>query len=133
MNGKKVLIVEDSYQLALTMEDMLTDAGADVVAIAPSVVTALKAMEQHIIDIACLDINLGSETSFPVADALAMRGIPFVFVSAHAADVLPPGHRHRPFVSKSEAHLELVSACRAASPSLVLKDKVAEEVAPPSP
>jgi CheY-like chemotaxis protein len=132
MNGKKVLIVEDSHLLALTMEDMLTDAGADVVAIAPSVVTALKAMEQHTIDIACLDIHLGSETSFPVADALAMRGTPFVFVSAHAADVLPPVHRHRPFVSKSEAHLELLSACRAAAPSFVLNDN-AEEVAPPSP
>ena len=33
MKGKKVLIVEDSYLLALTLEDMLTDAGADVVAI----------------------------------------------------------------------------------------------------
>jgi DNA-binding response OmpR family regulator len=73
MKGKKVLIVEDSYLLALTLEDMLIDAGADVVAIAPSVAIALKAMEQHTIDIACLDINLGSETSFPVADALAMR------------------------------------------------------------
>ena len=133
MKGKKVLIVEDSYLLALTLEDMLIDAGADVVAIAPSGTIALKAMEQHTIDIACLDINLGSETSFPVADALAMRGIPFVFVSAYDAAALPPVHRHRPFVSKSEAHLELLSACRIAAPSFVSNDKVSEEVAPPSP
>ena len=111
MKGKKVLIVEDSYLLALTLEDMLIDAGADVVAIAPSVGIALQAMEQHTIDIACLDINLGFETSFPIADALAMHGIPFVFVSAHEADVVPPPHRHRPFVRKTDAHLELVSAC----------------------
>ena len=117
MMGNKVLIVEDSYLLARTLEDMLTDAGADVVAIAPSVAIALKAMERHTIDIACLDIDLGPETSFAVADALAMRGIPFVFVSACDSGVVPPAHRHRPFVSKVEAHLNLVSACQAAAPS----------------
>jgi DNA-binding NarL/FixJ family response regulator len=126
MKGKKVLIVEDSYLLALTLEDMLTEAGADVVGIAPSVAIALKAMERHTIDIACLDINLGGETSFPLADALAMRGIPFVFVSACGPDVPPPAHRHRPFVSKTKVHLELVSACRAAASSFVLHDKVAD-------
>ena len=65
MKGKKVLIVEELYLLALTLEDMLIDAGADVVAIASSVAIALQAMEQHTIDIVCLDIKLGSETSFP--------------------------------------------------------------------
>ena len=112
MKGNRVLIVEDSYLLALTLEDMLTEAGAAVVAIAPSVAVALQAMGQQTIDIACLDINLGYETSFPVADALAMRGIPFVFVSAYEPDVVPPAHRHRPFVGKIEAHLSLVSACQ---------------------
>jgi CheY-like chemotaxis protein len=126
MQGKKVLIVEDSYLLALILQDMLTEAGADVVGIAPSVAIALQAMDQHTIDIACLDINLGSETSFPVADALAIRGIPFVFVSACGSDVLPPAHRHRPFVSKIEIHLALLKACRAAAPSFVLQDKAAE-------
>jgi CheY-like chemotaxis protein len=133
MKGKKVLIVEDFYLLALMLEDMLTDAGADVVSIAPSVATALKAMEDHTIDIACLDVHLGSETSFPIADALAMRGIPFVFVSAYQPDVVPPSHRHRPFVNKLETHLELVSACRAAAPSYGLHDEVAERVLLPSP
>jgi CheY-like chemotaxis protein len=132
MKGKKVLIVEDFYLLALTLRDMLTDAGADVVSIAPSVASALKAMEDYTIDIACLDINLGSETSFPIADALAMRGIPFVFVSAYEADVVPRTHRHRPFVNKLEAHRQLVSACQAAAPSFGLHDKIAERVLLPS-
>jgi len=116
MKGYKVLIVEDSYLLAQILEDMLTDAGAQVVAIAPSVAIALAAIERSAIDVACLDIELGSETSFPIADALALRGIPFVFVSAREADVVPAAHRHRPFVSKIEAHLSLVDACQAAAP-----------------
>ena len=59
MKGKKVLIVEDCHLLAVTLEDMLTEAGAEVVAIAPSVAIALKAVDRYVIDIACLDINLG--------------------------------------------------------------------------
>lgn len=115
--NSKVLIVEDSYLLARILEDMLTEAGAHVVAIAPSVAVALKEIDRQAIDVACLDIDLGCETSFPIADALAMRGIPFVFVSACDSGVVPPAHRHRPFVSKVEAHLNLVSACQAAAPS----------------
>lgn len=133
MKDVKVLIVEDCPMMASALEDMLTEAGAEVVALTPSVAAALKAMEQHTIDIACLDINLGSETSFPLADALALRGIPFVFATAYDADFLPPAHRHRPFVSKTRVHLDLVSACRAAAPSLMLCDRIDDGAVPASP
>src|SRR5689334_18038404 len=112
MKGKTVLIVEDCYLMAAALEDMLIEAEASVF-LAASVAAALQAMERHTIDIACLDINLGVETSFPVADALALRGIPFIFVSAYDARVLPAAHRDRPFVDKIRAHLELVAACQA--------------------
>lgn len=131
MKGNKVLIVEDSSLLAWVLEDMLTDAGAQVVAIAPSVAIALSAIERSAIDVACLDIDLGSETSFPIADALALRGIPFVFVSGCASDVVPPAHRHRPFVSKSEAHRSLVSACQAAAPGQAESPPWSEPLADP--
>ena len=114
MKGRNVLVVEDCYLMAATLQDMLVEAGADVVCLASSVAASLAAIEQYPIDIACLDINLGFETSFPVADQLAARGIPFVFVSTHHADVVPPAHRHRPFVDKLQAWLELLPACRAA-------------------
>ena len=120
MKGLKILVVEDCYLMAAALEDVLTEAGADVVALAPSVAVAMNALARHTIDIACLDINLGSETSFPLADVLALRGIPFVFVTAYNADILPPAHRHRPFVDKTEAYLELVRACWAAASSSVL-------------
>jgi CheY-like chemotaxis protein len=126
MKGKNVLVVEDCYLMASMLQDMLIDAGADVVSLAPSVAAARQAIERQAIDVACLDINLGPETSFPVADALAMRGIPFVFVSAYNRDVVPPAHRHRPFVDKTLVNLELVAACQAASPSFVVPAQVAE-------
>jgi hypothetical protein len=64
---------------------------------------------------------------------LALRGIPFVFVTAYNSDVLPPAHRHRPFVSKTQVHLELVSACRAAASSFVPRDRLADRAMPASP
>jgi len=126
MKGLKILVVEDCYLMAAALEDVLTEAGADVVALAPSVAVAMNALARHTIDIACLDINLGSETSFPLADVLALRGIPFVFVTAYNADILPPAHRHRPFVDKTEAYLELVCACWAAASSSVLVVRLAD-------
>jgi len=126
MKGLKILVVEDCYLMAAALEDVLTEAGADVVALAPSVAVAMNALARHTIDIACLDINLGSETSFPLADVLALRGIPFVFVTAYNADILPLAHRHRPFVDKTEAYLELVRACWAAASSSVLAVRPAD-------
>jgi CheY-like chemotaxis protein len=132
MKGMKVLIVEDVDLMASTLQDMLTEAGADVVDVASSVASALQAMDRHTIDIACLDINLGSETSFPVADALALRGIAFVFVTACDKGALPLAHRQRPLVAKTEAHLELVRACLAAAPPFLLPRQLAEGSAPDS-
>jgi DNA-binding NtrC family response regulator len=114
MKGRNVLVVEDCNLMAAALQDMLVEAGAGLVCLASSVAASLAAMDRYSIDIACLDINLGSETSFRLADELAARGIPFVFVSAYQADVVPPPHRHRPFVDKLQAWLELVPACRAA-------------------
>ena len=120
MKGLSVLIVEDCHLMASALEVMLADAGAEIVAVAPSIAAALSAIERHPVDIACLDIDLGYETSFAVADTLALRGIPFVFVTAHQAHVVPPAHRGRPFIGKTEAHLDLVIACRAAAQSCVV-------------
>jgi len=119
MKGRNVLVVEDCYLMAATLQDMLVEAGAEVF-LAPSVAASLAAMARHSIDIACLDINLGDETSFPLADELAARGIPFVFVSAYQPNFVPAAHRHRPFVDKLQASLELVPACLAATSAVFI-------------
>jgi len=38
--------------------------------------------------------------SFPVADALAVRNVPFLWLSGSSRDTLPEQYRVRPFVSK---------------------------------
>ena len=115
IDGVRILIVEDSDLMAEAIKDMLLDAGAVVVSMTASVNAALDIVATQSIDLACLDINLGKEDSFPVADELVSRSIPFVFVSGGKAEVVPPHHRHQSFVRKSDISQKLVPACWNAS------------------
>jgi hypothetical protein len=63
------------------------------------------------LDVVSLDINLGMESGFPIADVLAARGIPFVFVTTYAASILPAAHRNRPLVNKMKVPEELLRTC----------------------
>jgi CheY-like chemotaxis protein len=115
LEGQRVLIVEDCYLMADAIHDILTAGGASIAGAANSVSTALRMIEILQIDLACLDVNLGCENSFPVADELTSRGIPFVFVTAYSSNMLPPIHRARPLVSKPVDPIELMHACQAAA------------------
>jgi hypothetical protein len=63
LEGQRVLIVEDCHLMADTLQDILTAAGA-------ANGTALRMIEALEIDMACLDVNLGCENSFPLGDKL---------------------------------------------------------------
>ena len=81
--GLRILIVEDESLLSLLLEDMLTELGCEVMGAASSVAEAIEAVGKVSVDVAILDIKLGGEKSFPVAEALAARGIPFVFATGY--------------------------------------------------
>jgi CheY-like chemotaxis protein len=95
-----VLIVEDDALAAEALQMSLEDAGYGTVAPADSVATALRTIERHEVDAALLDIHLGSELVYPVADELASRGVPFVFVTSYRRADIPARHRDRPLVAK---------------------------------
>ncbi|RVT94101.1 HWE histidine kinase domain-containing protein [Sphingomonas crocodyli] len=80
---KTVLLVEDSMLIALDIEDTLRRLGAETVVSAGSVRLAREAIADGVPDFAVLDINLGAETSIPVAEELAELGVPFVFASGY--------------------------------------------------
>src|ERR1700682_4119032 len=109
LDGVKVLVLEDFSPIAELIEDMLLQAGAIVVGTAESVALPLHVLATQAVDLACLDINLGDETSFPVADELASRGIPFVFVTAYGAGILPQRHSNRILLHKMQMTDELVA------------------------
>lgn len=88
LSGRRVLLVEDETFLALDIQYELTDARAQVigpVARLEEGLAALAALEAdgHLPDAAILDVNLCGVDVFPLADALAARGVPFLFHTAH--------------------------------------------------
>jgi CheY-like chemotaxis protein len=121
IDGLRVLVVEDSAFLAELIEDMLTDAGAIVVGSASSVDAALDELRGQSVDLVCLDIMLGAERSFTIADALTMQRIPFVFVTACDPAIVPDRHRRQPLIDKMDLAAQLVAACSAARTSAALR------------
>lgn len=105
----RVLIVEDDALAAEALQMSLEDAGYGTVAPADSVAAALDAIEHLAVDAALLDIHLGGELVFPVADELAARGVPFVFVTSYGRADIPVEHRDRPLVAKPFHDYEVLS------------------------
>jgi len=111
-SDRRVLIVEDDVFIALDLEKVLDDAGCSVVGPAPSVEQALAKIAGSKLDAALLDVNLGHELVFPVADRLSAEGIPFIFVTGEPRTV-PERHWMRPVITKpyqSQAVLEALAA-----------------------
>lgn len=82
----RVLLVEDEALVAMMMEDVLEDLGWEVAASFGDVKPTLDWLEQcDDLDGAVLDINLGTEMVFPVAEALRSRGTPFTFLTGYTA------------------------------------------------
>jgi CheY-like chemotaxis protein len=82
--GLQVFLVEDELMVAMIVEDMLAEFGCVLVGAAASVDEALAALKQTgDLDAAILDVNLGGEKVFPIADALVQRGVPFVFSTGY--------------------------------------------------
>lgn len=106
LEGLRVLIVEDEALVSMLLEDMLADHGCEVAASAGRVAQALALVADDglAVDAAILDVNLGGEPIFPVADALAARGVPFAFATGYGAGGLPDGWRDRPTLQKPFSH-----------------------------
>lgn len=79
----QILVLEDNAVIALDTEMLLQDLGAENIIVASDVSEGLAALDSNRIDLAFLDINLGNETSEPVAQALSEKGIPFAFVTGY--------------------------------------------------
>ena len=100
LRGTRVLVVEDEMLVAMMIEDMLEKFGCTVVGPASRVAAALVLIEAEDIDGAVLDVNLGGERVFPVAEMLRSRGIPFVFATGYNVDGLQPDFADSPAIQK---------------------------------
>ncbi|MGF7056086.1 CheY-like chemotaxis protein [Bosea sp. OAE752] len=89
LTGLRVLVVEDEGSVALLIESMLEDLGCEVAVSVASLTKALKAAQTETLDFAVLDVNLGGELVFPVAEVLRGRQLPFIFSTGYGRVGVP--------------------------------------------
>lgn len=109
LQGLRILVVEDEFLVATLIQDYLENAGCVVSGPIPRLAEAVVAAKVDACDAAVLDVNLGGQRVFPVAEILSRRRIPFVFVTGYGAGSLPGEHRGRPTLRKPFKGKELVS------------------------
>jgi CheY-like chemotaxis protein len=98
--GLLALLVEDEALVAIVTEDMLRDAGCAEVWPVASVSAALELLKQKQPHIALVDVNLGGDTSYTIAEELERLQIPFALATGYGRESLPPRWQHVPIVPK---------------------------------
>ncbi|HEX7885356.1 MAG TPA: response regulator [Phenylobacterium sp.] len=100
--GTRLLIVEDETLVAMMVEDMLSDLGCVVVDVAGTVARGLSLVGDPnlALDGAILDVNLGGEKVYPVADVLQAHRIPFIFATGYGVAGIAEGYEHVPALAK---------------------------------
>ncbi|CAN5204189.1 response regulator [soil metagenome] len=112
--GLRAFIVEDEALVLLTLEDMLSDIGCQVVVSVQHVEEALRFAWDVAVDFALLDVNVGGTRIDPVARILATRAIPIVFVTGYEAPSLPAGLEDAVRVVKPFEAAQLAAGIREA-------------------
>lgn len=96
-----VLLVEDNMLLALETETIMLALGASQVAVASNVAQALSLIDMQKPDFALLDVNLGTEMSWPVAERLRSLGVQYIFATGYGDGIqYPIAHQSTPFITK---------------------------------
>ena len=107
LSGMRILVVEDEPLLAMASADLLADSGCTVAGPALSLKQGMRLIEQEAVDGAILDVNLRGEMVFPLADALAERSIPFVYVTGYGK-LLRACNHGRPVLQKPYSNQQLL-------------------------
>jgi len=99
--GRRILVVEDEMMIAMLVEDMLAELGCSVVGPAHALDVALAlARTETGLDAALLDVNLGGQPVFAVADALREKGVPAIFSTGYGDAGLRDVDRGAPVLQK---------------------------------
>lgn len=111
--GLRILIVEDIGLVAQALRWMLDTMNCHIVGVASRLGEAKQlAQSTERLDGALLDLNLSGQNSYPVAEILHERGIPFIIMSGYdtsntRADFASDAHLQKPF-----SHDDLASKMR---------------------
>ena len=117
LSGQRVLVVEDEIMILMNIEAALADLGCEAMSAAATVDHALALVDAERFDLAILDVNLDGQTSYLVADALALRSIPFVFSTGYGRRGVEARFSDRPVLTKPYSDNELAAALASLLPA----------------
>lgn len=83
LSGRRILVVEDEMLILMNIEVTLEELGCSAISAAANVADALALLACQRFDAAMIDVNLGGDKSYPIADALSRLGTPFAFSTGY--------------------------------------------------
>jgi CheY-like chemotaxis protein len=95
----RILIVDDEPLISAMTEEWLSELGHSVVGPAHNLAMALELAKMDL-DAAIVDVALGKDKSYPLADALSARGVPFALATGYGPDGIEPKYRTRSTLGK---------------------------------
>ena len=131
--GNRVLLVEDEILVAMMMKDILTELGFSVIGPFSRLSEAMVAAVHEDINAGIIDVNLGGEFVYPVADVLAARKIPFVFITGYGVESIDSRFGYVPIVKKPvqrQVLQKIFVPADAAEPAKLPKRRYAAERVP---
>ncbi len=117
--GLRVLVVEDEMMVSMLIEDMLEDLGCKVVGPASRLDEAMALAAEAELDCAVLDVNLGGQSIFPLADFLRAKGAPFAFATGYGDAGLREADKGSPVLQKPFREADLARVLGVLKAALV--------------
>ena len=117
---QRIMVLEDSFLLAMEVKTALEEAGAEVIGPFSNSNAALRSLREDRPDCAVLDVNLGGSASFDLARTLRTRGVPFLFFTGYDRNALPPEFANVQRLEKPVSIVRLLQAigdCCGAAPA----------------
>lgn len=113
LEARRVLVVEDQYYLATDICEWLTEAGAEVLGPVRKVEQARDLLKREAIDLAVVDINLGTGPTYELAEELTARAVPFLFATGYDQSAIPSEFQGAPRIEKPFNERDLITAVKA--------------------
>jgi CheY-like chemotaxis protein len=114
IEGVRILVVEDESVITMLLQDMLEELHCEVISLASRFQDALDKANTLSFEVAILDVNLNGQRTFPIAEALMARGLPFIFATGYGAAAVPESFRAAPVLQKPFRIADLERAVRSA-------------------
>ncbi len=97
----------------MAIEDMLADLGCTSISVAGTLNRALHLIETQPFDLATLDINLNGQRSYPIAEALSAKHVPFAFSTGYGEHGVDQGFGHCAVLNKPYTEYQMLAGLTA--------------------